>query len=115
MSYGRAHKIQVLTTNYRKAERFIPSKENTITFTKDYGFEEARVELLHTSGTVLESAEVLMKSGKIAEAVKTLLTTARAPVHKRRAVGYLLAGFWKYQSFGMERSEEHTSELQSLV
>ena len=113
--WWRTHKIQVLTSRYRKAERFFPLKEDAITFAKDYGFEEAHVELLHTSGMVLESTEVLMKSGKIAEAVNTLLTTPRAPGHKRRAVGYLLSGLWEYQSFGMEHSTTNPEVVSELL
>ena len=56
-----------------------------------------------------------MKSGKIAEAVNTLLTTPRAPGHKRRAVGYLLAGFWKYQTFGMEHSATNPEVVSELL
>ena len=113
--WWKAHKIQALKTKDRKAEEFFSSKEDAITFAKDYGFEEARVKLLHTSGMVLESAEVLMKSGKIVEAVNTLLTTPRAPGHKRHAVGYLLAGFWEYQSFGMDRSAANPEVLSRLL
>ena len=109
------HKIQVLTAKYRKAEKLFPSREDAITFAKDYGFEEVHVELLHTSGMVLESAEVLMKSGKIAEAVNTLLTTPRAPGHKRRAVGYLLSGLWEYQSFGTEHSTTNPEVVFELL
>jgi len=50
---------------------------------------------------VLESAEVLAKGGKVAEAVKALLATPRAPGHKKRAMEYLSTAFWQYQSFGM--------------
>ena len=95
---------QILITKDRKAQKLFSSREDAITFAKDYGFDEARVELLHTSGKIMESAEVLMKSGKIAEAVKTLIATPRAPGHKRRAVEYLLTGFWQYQSFGVEHT-----------
>lgn len=113
-----SYKIQALTIKDRKAEEFFSSKEDAITFAKDYGFEEARVELLNTSGMVLESAEVLVESGKIVEAVNTLLAMPRAPGHKRRAVGYLLAGLWEYQSFGMEHpttNPEVVSELLALA
>ena len=58
--------------------------------------------MLHTSGMVLESAEVLAKGGRTAEVVKALLATPRAPGHKRHAVEYLSAAFWQYQSFGMD-------------
>ena len=66
---------------------------------------------------VLESAEVLAKGGRTAEAVKALLATPRAPGHKRHAVEYLSTAFWQYQSFGMDHptmDPEVVSELLAL-
>ena len=64
---------------------------------------------------VLESAEVLLKSGKIAEAVNTPLNVSSTPGHKRCAVGYLLAGFWEYQSFRMEHSTTNPKVVSKLL
>jgi len=109
--------IQALTTKGRKAQKLFSSKEEAITFAEDYGFDEAHVELLHTSGMVLESAKVLAKSGRIADAVNTLIASRRAPGHIRQAVEYLSTGFWQYQSFGVDHpttDPETVSELLKL-
>ena len=94
-----------------------PSEEEAITFAEDYGFEEARVELLRTSGMIFESAEVLANSGKMVDAVKTLIAPPGAPDLTRRAVEYLLTGLWKHQSFGTDHpttDAEVVSELLEL-
>ena len=103
---------------YRKAQDLFPSKEKAIAFAEDYGFDEAQVELLHTSGMIFESAEVLMNSGKIADAIKTLIAAPGASDRTRRAIEYLSTGLWRYQSFGMENpttDPEVVSELLTLA
>jgi len=87
---------------YRKAQELFPSKEKAIAFAEDYGFDEAQIELLHTSGMIFKSAEVLANGGRIVDAVKTLIAAPRAPDRTRRAVEYLLTGLWQHQSFGMD-------------
>lgn len=67
---------------------------------------------------ILESAEVLIQTGRIADAVKTLTTPPRTREHTRRAVEYLITGFWQYQSFGMDHpttEPEAVSELLGLA
>lgn len=64
---------------------------------------------------VLESAEVLAKGGKVAEAVEALLATPRAPGHKRRAVEYLSTAFWQYQSFGMDHPATDLKVVSELL
>ena len=51
---------------------------------------------------IFESAEVLVNSGRIADAVKTLITPPKARDRTRCAMEYLAAGLWQYQSFGMD-------------
>ena len=102
VSYGRKLTNQILIIKDRKAQQLFSSKKEAITFAEDYGLDEAHVDLLHTSGMIMELAEVLMKSGKVVEAVKTLIATPEDPGHKRHAVDYLLTGFWQYQTFGMD-------------
>jgi hypothetical protein len=109
---------QVLTNKDRKAEKLFSSKEEAITFTEDYGFGEAHVELLRTSGMILESAKVLANGGRIPDAVKTLITTPRARARTRRAVEYLSSGLWQHQSFGTgypTTDPEVVSELLGLA
>ena len=94
------------------------SKEEAITFAEDYGFDEAHVELLRTSGKIFESAKVLANGGRIADAVKTLIATPGAPDRTRRAVEYLSTGLWQYQSFGTDHptvDPEVVSELLALA
>ena len=91
-----------MTTKCRKAEELFPSKEEAITFAEDYGFDNAHVELLRTSGRIFESAKVLLDGGRVADAVKTLLTPPRAGDRTRRAVEYLVSGLWRCQSFGTD-------------
>ena len=115
---GKTHRNQVLTAKNRKARKLFTSKEEAITFAEDYGFDEARVELLHTSGMILESAEVLVNGGRIADAVRTLIATPTAPDRTRRAVEYLLTGLWQNQSFGTDYpavDPEVVSELLTLA
>ena len=102
-------------TGYRKAEELFPSKEKAIAFTKDYGFDEARVELLHTSGMILESAKVLMDNGRAADAVKTLIATPRAPDRTRRAIEHLSTGLWQNQSFGMDHPTTDPGTVSELL
>ena len=102
----------------RKAEDLFSSKEEAITFTEDYGFSEAHIELLHTSGMIFESAKVLADGGRISDAVKTLITTPRAQDRVRCAVEYLLSGLWQHQSFGTDHpttNPEVVSELLGLA
>ena len=98
--WKNAHKNQVLTNQDRKAQKLFSSNGEAITFAEDYGFGEAHVELLHTSGRILESAKVLADGGRIPDAVKTLITTPRTQDHTRHAVEYLSSGLWQCQSFG---------------
>lgn len=86
----------------RKAENLFRSKKDAITFAEDYGFGEAHVELLRTSGMILESAKVLANGGKIPDAVRSLITPPRAKDRTRRAVEYLSNGLWQHQSFGTD-------------
>jgi len=109
---------QVLTARDRKAEKLFKTKEEAITFAGDYGFDEAHVELLHTSGKIFESAEVLVNSGKVVDAVRTLIATPRARDRTRRAVEYLSTGLWQHQSFGTDHpttDPEVVSELLGLA
>ena len=108
---------QALTTKVREAQKLFSSEEEAIAFAVDYGFDEVHVELLRVSGKVLESAEVLAKGGRIADAIKALIATPRAPGCARRAVEYLSTGLWKYQSFGVDpptTDPEAVSELLTL-
>jgi hypothetical protein len=94
------------------------SKEEAITFAEDYGFDEAHVELLRTSGMILESAEVLAKAGRIADAVKALITTPRARGRTRRAVEYLSTDSGNISHFGTDyptTDPEVVSELLGLA
>ena len=94
------------------------SKEEAITFAEDYGFDDAHVELLRTSGMIFKSAEVLVNSGRILDAVNTLLAPPRARDRTRRAVEYLTTGLWQYQSFGVDyptTDPEVVSELLELA
>ena len=93
-------KNQVLIAKDRKAQKLFSSKEEAITFAEDYGFGDAHVELLRTSGMIFESAKVLANSGRITDAVNMLIATPRAQDRTRRAVEYLLSGLWQHQSFG---------------
>jgi len=102
-------------TGYRKAQELFPSKEKAIAFTKDYGFDEAQVELLHTSGMILKSAEVLMCNGRTADAAKTLIATPRGSDRTRRAVEYLSTGLWQYQSFGVENPAMDSGGVSELL
>lgn len=86
----------------RKAENLFSSKEDAITFAEDYGFGEAHVELLRTSGMILESANVLANDGKIPDAVRSLIITPREQGRTRHAVEYLSNGLWQHQSFGTD-------------
>ena len=109
---------QVLTIDDRKAQKLFSSEKEAITFAEDYGFDSAHVELLRKSGMLLKSAEVLVNSGRIADAVKTLISPPRAQDRTRRAVECLVTGLWKYQSFGMDyptTDEEAVSELLELA
>lgn len=105
-------------TKGRKAQKLFSSKEEAITFAEDYGFDNAHVELLRTSGMIFESAEVLVNSGRMADAVKTLIIPPRARDRTRRAVEYLISGLWQYQSFGTDyptTDSEVVSELLELA
>ena len=109
---------RLLTTKYRKAEESPTPKEEAITFAEDYGFDNADVELLHTWGRIFESAKVLLDGGRIADAVKTLLTPPRTPGRTRRAIEYLVSGLWQYQSFGTDyptMDSDIVSELLELA
>jgi hypothetical protein len=67
---------------------------------------------------IFKSAEVLLSSGRILDAVKTLLSPPRAQDRSRRAVEYLTSGLWGYQSFGMgcpTTDPEVVSELLELA
>lgn len=64
---------------------------------------------------VFESAEVLVNSGRIADAVKTLITPPRAQDRTRRAVEYLTAGLWQYQSFGMDSPTTNSDVVSELL
>ena len=106
-----------MKTKNRKAQELFSSKEEAITFAEDYGFDNAHVELLRTSGMIFESAEVLLDRGRIVDAVKTLLTTPRTRDRTRRAMEYLTAGLWQHQAFGMDyptTNPEVVSELLGL-
>lgn len=105
-------------TGDRKAQRLFSSKEEAITFAEDYGFDNVHVELLRTSGMILESAEVLVNAGRVADAVKTLITPSMTQDCTRRAVEYLITGLWQHQSFGMDyptTDPEVVSELLRLA
>lgn len=94
------------------------SDKEAITFAEDYGFDNAHVELLRTSGKILESAEVLLKAGRIVDAVKTLITPPRTRDCTQKAVEYLTTGLWQHQSFGMDyptTDSEAVSELLELA
>lgn len=106
---------QVLTVGNRKAQELFKSPEEAITFAEDYGFDEAHVELLYTSGKVLESAEVLGNNGRIVDAVKTLIATPRAPERTRRAVEYLSTGLWQHQSFGLDNPATDSGVVSELL
>ena len=102
----------------RKARELFSSEKEAITFAEDYGFDNAQVELLRTSGMILESAKVLVNAGRVADAVKALITPPRPRDCTRRAVEYLMAGLWKYQSFGTDHpttDPEVVSELLELA
>ena len=111
----KSHEYRVLTTKNRKARELFPSKEEAITFAEDYGFDEAHVELLCTSGMIFESAEVLVNNGKITDAVKTLIAAPRAPDRTRRAMEYLSTGLWQHQSFGMDNSATDPGVVSELL
>lgn len=64
---------------------------------------------------ILESAEVLVKGGRIADAVKTLIAVPRAPDRTRRAVEYLSTGFWKYHSFGVDHPTTDPGAVSELL
>ena len=67
---------------------------------------------------IFKSAEVLVNSRRIAEAVNTLLAPPRARDRTRRAVEYLTTGLWQYQSFGTDyptTDSEVVSELLELA
>ena len=116
--WKKIHRNRVLTTKSRKAQKLFPSKEEAIAFAEDYGFDEAHVELLRISGMIFESAKVLANGGRIADAVKTLIATPRAPDRTRRAVEYLSTGLWQHQSFGTNHptmDPEVVSELLTLA
>lgn len=51
---------------------------------------------------ILESAKVLVNTGRIVDAVKTLIAPPRTRDCTRRAVEYLTTGLWQHQSFGMD-------------
>lgn len=94
------------------------SDEEAITFAEDYGFDNAHVELLRTSGMILKSAEVLVNAGRIVDAIKALITPSRTRDCTRRAVEYLVKGLWQHQSFGMDypaTDPEVFSELLELA
>ena len=112
--WKKTHRNQVLTTEDRKAEKLFRSKEEAITFAEDYGFDEAHVELLHTSGKIFESAEVLANGGRIVDAVKTLITKP-APDRTRRAVEYLSTGLWQHQSFGTDHPTTDAEVVSQLL
>ena len=112
---GFAHKSYVLTTEDRKAQKLFSSPEEAITFAEDYGFDEAHVELLHTSGMIFESAEVLVKGDRIVDAVKTLIATPRAPDRTRRAIEYLSSGLWQRQAFGMDHPTTDPGVVSELL
>ena len=102
----------------RKAQELFSSKKEAITFAEDYGFENAHVELLSTSGKILESAEVLINAGRVTDAVKVLITPPRTLDRTRRAVECLTTGLWQYQSFGTDHpttDPEIVSELLELA
>ena len=64
----------------------------------------------------MESAEVLMKSGKIAEAVRTLIAAPHAHYgYTRRAVEYLLTGFWQYQTLSMDHTRANPGVVSELL
>jgi len=102
-------------TGHRKAQELFPSKEKAIAFTKDYGFDEAQVELLHTSGMIFESAKVIMDNGRTADAVKALIATPRAPDRTSRAIEYLSTGLWQHQSFGMDQPTTDPGVVSELL
>ena len=91
------------------------SKEEAITFAEDYGFDNAHVELLRTSGRMFESAKVLLDGGRIADAVETLLTPPRAWDRTRQAVECLISGLWQYQSFGTDYPTTNPSIVSELL
>ena len=57
-----------------------------------------------------------MKSGKIAEAVKTQITALWAHHgYTRCVVEYLITGFWKYQSFSVDHTRVHQGVVSELL
>jgi hypothetical protein len=102
-------------TEDRKAQKLFPSKEEAITFAEDYGFDNAHVELLRTSGMIFESAAALANCGRIVDAVKTLYTAPRAPDRTRRAVEYLSTGLWQHQSFGVDHATVDPGVVSELL
>jgi len=64
---------------------------------------------------IFESAEVLANNGKITDAIKTLIDTPTTPDRTRRAVEYLLTGFWQYQSFGTDHPTTDTDVVSGLL
>lgn len=56
-----------------------------------------------------------MKSGRIVDAVKTLIAPPRAQDRTRRAVEYLTTGLWQYQSFGMDYSTTDPDVFSELL
>jgi hypothetical protein len=102
-------------TRHRKAQKLFSSKEEAMTFAEDYGFDDAHVELLRTSGMILESAKVLANNGKITDAIKSLIDTPTTPDRTRRAVEYLLTGLWRYQSFGTDYPTTNADVVSELL
>lgn len=96
-------------------QKLFSSNEEAIAFAEDYGFDKAHAELLCTSGMIFESAEVLVKAGRIVDAVKTLISTPKAPARTQRAVEYLLTGLWQRQSFGMDHSTVDPGAVSELL
>lgn len=86
-----------------------------MTFVEDHGFDDARAELLRKSKKIFKSAEVLFNKRRIADAVKTLLTPPRVRDRTRRAVEYLIAGLWQYQSFGMDSPTTDPDAVSELL
>jgi len=74
----------VLKTKDRKAQKLFPSSG-------------PHDDLPDAERIIFESAEVLVKSGRIADAVRTLIATGMSEARTRRAIRYLLDGLWRYQ------------------
>ncbi|TFK51882.1 hypothetical protein OE88DRAFT_1699141 [Heliocybe sulcata] len=92
----------------RKAAELFGSVDEQLDFMEEFGFDDARADVLESMKRFAEAGEVHLMEGRISDGMRALLKDQSSVLSVQRAKECLVDCFWRAFAFGRDPSPEDT-------